>query len=250
MSSSPTSSSSTDAAGTTYAGMLDVTCRVEVIVGTGSITVRDCLKLQRDSIIRLDAGRRLRSAGDGAGRARRRRGEIVVDDETTSVRISERAAAAGRRGAAVNGALVTAADHGQPGRGPRRCSRLFVWALRRGSLKLSSLAPTRDDRHRDGDVARRSPLARDCRRRRPAAADRPDADHHFAPDRSRAEAVVGEPGRSDGGSQPMKRARLRGARARSCSWCAGRPRTPRRSSSTSTSTASAAFPRRCSSSSC
>ena len=37
-----------------YAGMLDVTCRVEVIVGSGSITVRDCLKLERDSIIRLE----------------------------------------------------------------------------------------------------------------------------------------------------------------------------------------------------
>lgn len=86
MSSSPTSSSSTDATAT-YSGMLDVTCRVEVIVGTGSITVRDCLKLQRDSIVRLSqpAGSDLQVTVQGVPTAT---GEIVVDDDTTSVRIS------------------------------------------------------------------------------------------------------------------------------------------------------------------
>jgi len=87
MSSSPTSSSSTDAPSVTYAGMLDVTCRVEVIVGTGSITVRDCLKLQRDSIVRLAqaAGSDLQVTVQGVPTAT---GEIVIDDDTTSVRIS------------------------------------------------------------------------------------------------------------------------------------------------------------------
>jgi flagellar motor switch/type III secretory pathway protein FliN len=86
MSSSPTSSSSTDATAT-YAAMLDVTCRVEVIVGTGSITVRDCLKLQRDSIVRLTqaAGSDLQVTVQGVPTAT---GEIVIDDDTTSVRIS------------------------------------------------------------------------------------------------------------------------------------------------------------------
>jgi flagellar motor switch/type III secretory pathway protein FliN len=86
MSSSPTSSSSTDAAAT-YAGMLDVTCRVEVIVGTGSITVRDCLKLQCDSVVRLaqPAGSDLQVTVQGVPTAT---GEIVIDDDTTSVRIS------------------------------------------------------------------------------------------------------------------------------------------------------------------
>jgi len=86
MSSSLTSSSSTDAAAT-YAGMLDVTCRVEVIVGTGSITVRDCLKLQRDSVVRLaqPAGSDLQVTVQGVPTAT---GEIVIDDDTTSVRIS------------------------------------------------------------------------------------------------------------------------------------------------------------------
>jgi flagellar motor switch/type III secretory pathway protein FliN len=86
MSSSPTSSSSTDAAA--FLGMLDVRCQVDVIVGTGSITVRDCLKLRRDSIIRLKetAGDDLRVHVQGVAAAT---GEIVVDDETTSVKISE-----------------------------------------------------------------------------------------------------------------------------------------------------------------
>jgi flagellar motor switch protein FliN len=86
MSSSPTSSSSTDATAQ-YAGMLDVTCRVEVIVGTGSITVRDCLKLQRDSVVRLTqpAGSDLQVTVQGVPTAT---GEIVIDDDTTSVRIS------------------------------------------------------------------------------------------------------------------------------------------------------------------
>jgi len=67
--------------------MLDVTCRVEVIVGTGSITVRDCLKLQRDSIIRLTqpAGSDLQVTVQGVPAAS---GEIVIDDDTASVRIS------------------------------------------------------------------------------------------------------------------------------------------------------------------
>ena len=71
-----------------YAGMLDVPCSVEVIVGTGSITVRECLKLQRDSLIRLakPAGADLLVQIQGVATAT---GEIVVDDDTTSVRIAE-----------------------------------------------------------------------------------------------------------------------------------------------------------------
>lgn len=87
MSSSPTSLSSTEPANA-YAGMLDVLCLVEVLVGTGSITVRDCLQLQRDSLIRLSqgAGADLQINVQGVPTAR---GEIVVDDETTTVRVTE-----------------------------------------------------------------------------------------------------------------------------------------------------------------
>ena len=68
--------------------MLDVLCRVDVLVGSGSITVRDCLKLQRDSVIRLHqpAGADLQVCVQGIPTAT---GEIVVDDESTSVRITE-----------------------------------------------------------------------------------------------------------------------------------------------------------------
>ena len=87
MSSSPTSSSSTESA-SPYSGLLDVPCQIDVIVGRGSITVRECLKLQRDSVIRLNeqAGEDLRVEVQGVAAAT---GEIVVDDETTTVRITE-----------------------------------------------------------------------------------------------------------------------------------------------------------------
>jgi flagellar motor switch protein FliN/FliY len=88
MSSSPILSSSNAGGGDRpFVGMLDVPCRVEVIVGTGSITVRECLQLQRDSVIRLEqaAGADLALLVEGVPAAA---GEIVVDDDTTSVRIS------------------------------------------------------------------------------------------------------------------------------------------------------------------
>jgi flagellar motor switch protein FliN len=88
MSSSQTSSSSTEAAAKPYAGMLDIPCRVEVIVGTGSITVRECLQLQRDSLIRLTqaAGADLSVLVQGVPAAT---GEVVIEEETTSVRIAD-----------------------------------------------------------------------------------------------------------------------------------------------------------------
>lgn len=88
MSSSPTSSSSTDASMNPYSGMLDVPCRVEVIVGYGSITVRECLQLRRDSVIKLaqPAGSDLQVKVEGIAAAT---GEIVVDDDATSVRIAD-----------------------------------------------------------------------------------------------------------------------------------------------------------------
>src|SRR5262245_19218334 len=86
MSSSPTSSSSTDP--NPFSGMLDVTCRVEVIVGNGSISVAECLKLQRDSVIPLEqlAGSDLQIQVQGVPTAM---GEVVVDDESTSIRVTD-----------------------------------------------------------------------------------------------------------------------------------------------------------------
>ena len=69
------------------AGMLDVTCTVDVIVGDGIITVRDCLKLKRHSVIRLrrQAGSDLSINVQGVPIAT---GEIVVIDDRTAIRIS------------------------------------------------------------------------------------------------------------------------------------------------------------------
>jgi len=67
--------------------MLDVVCLVEVFLGTGSITVRDCLKLQRLSVIRLDqtAGADLDVRVHGVSVAV---AEAVIVDESTAVRIT------------------------------------------------------------------------------------------------------------------------------------------------------------------
>jgi len=94
MSSSLTLSSSSElvpaapAAPNAYAGMLDVVCRVEVVLGTGSITVRDCLKLQRMSVIRLrqSAGSDLEIQVHGVAVAR---GEVVIIEESTAVRVTD-----------------------------------------------------------------------------------------------------------------------------------------------------------------
>lgn len=87
MSSSPISSSSTEGSAHPFAGMLDIPCSIDVIVGTGSITVRECLRLQRDSLIGLmqAAGSDLTVLVQGVPAAT---GVIVIEEETTSVRIA------------------------------------------------------------------------------------------------------------------------------------------------------------------
>ena len=88
MSSSPISSSSINRAEEAFIGMLDVRCQVDVLVGHGSISVAEFLKLQPDSIIRLreDAGADLLLQVHGLIAAT---GEIVVDDDTSSIKITE-----------------------------------------------------------------------------------------------------------------------------------------------------------------
>ncbi len=85
MSSSPISSSSSEAP--LFAGLLDVPCEVEVIVGHGTIAVRECLDLRPGSVIALaqPAGSDLQVHVQGVPIAL---GEVVIDDETTSVRVS------------------------------------------------------------------------------------------------------------------------------------------------------------------
>jgi flagellar motor switch protein FliN/FliY len=100
MSSSPSSSSSSSpiatpapAAGalptdTQFARFLDVACPVSVVLGTGSISVRECIALDRNSVVRLvqPAGEDLQVFAGGVPIAR---GEVVVLDEGTAVRLTE-----------------------------------------------------------------------------------------------------------------------------------------------------------------
>jgi flagellar motor switch protein FliN/FliY len=66
----------------------DVACQVDVVLGTASMTVRQCLSLKRDSVIRLSqsAGSDLQIAVNGIGLAL---GEVVIIDSSTAVRVTE-----------------------------------------------------------------------------------------------------------------------------------------------------------------
>src|SRR5688572_22541886 len=87
MSSLPNSSSSSDLA-SKYPGLHDVICQVEVVLGTGSMTVRECLQLKRLSVIRLkqSAGEDLQVVVNGVPLAS---GEMVIVDDSTAIRVTE-----------------------------------------------------------------------------------------------------------------------------------------------------------------
>jgi flagellar motor switch protein FliN len=84
MSALPTPSTGSDVA--SLAGLLDVACPVDVLVGTATITVRECLRLRRHSVVRLGqpSGAELNICVQGIVVAA---GEVVIEDETTAVRI-------------------------------------------------------------------------------------------------------------------------------------------------------------------
>jgi flagellar motor switch protein FliN/FliY len=66
----------------------DVVCQVDVMLGGASMSVRDCLALRRDAIIRLtkSAGGDMQVLVNGIVVAY---GEVVILDESTAVRITE-----------------------------------------------------------------------------------------------------------------------------------------------------------------
>jgi flagellar motor switch protein FliN/FliY len=66
----------------------DVVCHVDVMLGSAEMTVRDCLGLRADSIIRLTkaAGGDMQVVVNGVVVAY---GEVVIVDESTAVRITE-----------------------------------------------------------------------------------------------------------------------------------------------------------------
>lgn len=91
MSSSPISSSSSDAdvaPAQVFQQMLDVRVPVDVLLGTGSVTVRQCLALDRNSLLELtqSAGEDLLLDVRGVQVAR---GEVVIVEDSAALRITE-----------------------------------------------------------------------------------------------------------------------------------------------------------------
>lgn len=84
MSSSPNSSFSSDR----LAALHDVVCTVDVVLGSASLSVRDCLRLQHDSIVRLaqSAGGDMQVTVNGVTIAH---GEVMIVEDSTAVRITD-----------------------------------------------------------------------------------------------------------------------------------------------------------------
>ena len=92
MSSSPTSSSSTEPARAPEAPdattpLQDIRCHVDVIIGTGVLTLRECLTLQRQHVVKLvePAGGDLSIRVHGITLAT---GEVVVVDNAAALRVT------------------------------------------------------------------------------------------------------------------------------------------------------------------
>jgi flagellar motor switch protein FliN/FliY len=66
----------------------DVICQVDVMLGSAALSVRDCIGLRPDAIIRLtkSAGSDMHVAVNGVVVAY---GEIVIMDESTAIRVTE-----------------------------------------------------------------------------------------------------------------------------------------------------------------
>ena len=89
MSSSPTSSSSSEAAADLpFAPMLDVQCHVDFVIGTTRTTVGECLALGKHSVVRLSqtAGSDFDLRVHGVSVAQ---GEVAVVDDNATVRITK-----------------------------------------------------------------------------------------------------------------------------------------------------------------
>lgn len=67
--------------------MLDVECNVDFIIGTGRLKVRDCLRLERQSIVRLEqsGGADLELRVHGVPVAV---GEVMIMDNITALRLT------------------------------------------------------------------------------------------------------------------------------------------------------------------
>jgi flagellar motor switch protein FliN/FliY len=66
----------------------DANCRVELVLGTGAMSLRECLALVEGSILRLTqpAGGYLQVVANGVPLAR---GEVVMLDQSVAVRVTD-----------------------------------------------------------------------------------------------------------------------------------------------------------------
>jgi flagellar motor switch protein FliN len=88
MSSLQNSSSSSEINAPEFRPLHSVECDIDIVLGTGTMTVRECLHLKRHAIIRLAqvAGADLHVLVNGIEIAR---GEVVIVDDATAIRITE-----------------------------------------------------------------------------------------------------------------------------------------------------------------
>lgn len=65
-----------------------VVCNVDVVLGSSSLSVRECLQLRRNSILKLSesAGADMQVLVNGIAIAR---GEIVIVDDSTAIRLTD-----------------------------------------------------------------------------------------------------------------------------------------------------------------
>ncbi len=90
MSSSPNSSSSSErerSIGPLIA-LHDVICQVDVVLGTSTISVRDCLRLRKQTVVRLmqSAGADMQIIVNGVPLAN---GEVLIVDDSTAIRVTD-----------------------------------------------------------------------------------------------------------------------------------------------------------------
>jgi flagellar motor switch protein FliN len=85
---SSSSSETVDSLALVYHQLLDVSVPVSVLLGSGTISVRQCLALERNSLIELSqsAGEDLTLDVNGVSLAR---GEIVIIEDSAALRITE-----------------------------------------------------------------------------------------------------------------------------------------------------------------
>jgi flagellar motor switch protein FliN/FliY len=71
-----------------FADLLDVVCPVSIVLGSGTITVAQCLSLQKHSVLPLQqsAGEDLQVVVNGTLIAK---GEVVIVEDSTALRLTE-----------------------------------------------------------------------------------------------------------------------------------------------------------------